>query len=169
MREKEASSGSICRWLGSRNASGPAIPRAWPKRTRRPQYTGSWRLTTTGMPPIASECCSAPRDAGAGPRRRPCRPQRPCPAFHATVVLLDLGMPGMDGYEVAEQSGVCGLREHGPYRPHRLGPRRFPPDAVGEWICSSPGKAGRAGCSAEPAGIPSARPIGAGRLNRMEP
>ena len=85
----------------------------------------SWSWTTTTTPPTAWRAAAAARRRGArGARRQRPRSTRSTLSSPAAV-FLDLGMPGMDGYEVAKQIRArADARAHGAHRRSPAGDRK---------------------------------------------
>ena len=64
--------------------------------------SSSW--TTTRTPPRAWPwCCAADGTRGPHRPRRPGRPATAAETFRPEIVFLDIGLPGMDGYDVARR------------------------------------------------------------------
>ena len=63
--------------------------------------------------------------------------------FPPAVVFLDIGMPGMDGYEVAEPAAHARSRDSAAGRADRLGPGAGPPAHRRSRLRPPPGQAGR--------------------------
>ena len=128
----------------------PAGPAAVPHLTPHPA-TGCWWWTTTGTRPRAWPCCCGCTGTRSGWPTTARRPWTAARGFRPAAVFLDLGMPGMDGYEVARrlrrQPGLEGVVLVGP---DRLGPGGGPPPLGGGGVRPPPGQAGGPGHPVRP-------------------
>jgi CheY-like chemotaxis protein len=106
--------------------AGPARPA---RRGRRRRWTASasWWWTTTATPPTRSACCWNPTAPRCAWSTMDAAHLAVADSFLPTSVLLDLGMPGMDGYEVArrlrQDERFATVQHRGA---DRLGPGRRP-------------------------------------------
>ena len=109
-RARAASSSSGCqpsmRHAGTRCVARPRGPA--PPATRR----ASWWWTTTWTPPRAWPCCCGSRATTSAIAHDGPAALAAADAFRPDVVLLDIGLPGMNGYEVARRlRRACGREE----------------------------------------------------------
>ena len=81
-------------------------------RRRARRRGASWWSTTTTTPPTASACCCEVLGAEVRVAHDGREALEAFSAYDPAVVLLDIGMPGMDGYEVARR-----IRAHAPDAP----------------------------------------------------
>ena len=127
--------------LAARRAAASRRAGANAGRCRSVRRGASWSPTTTTTRPSRWRCCcSWPGTTCAPPTTAPRRWRSPA-TFKPHVVLLDLGMPKMDGYETAREIREAVGQAGHPGRLDGLGTARIasaPPSRVR----SAPGQAG---------------------------
>ena len=146
-----ASSSSSCRWRPTRSSTRRSTRRC---RCRRRRAAGGesaaacWSSTTTRTPPRASpRSWSSSGHAGRGRARRPVGAGHRARPSSPTSALLDIGLPVMDGYELAQPLRDCQApgRGRAPHRDHRLRPGHRSQARARGRLRRPPGQAGEPG------------------------
>ena len=85
--------------------AAPGSPRAGAERRRgrARRACACWWSTTTSTPPRAWRCCCARKATRSASRTTGRRRSAPRASFARDAIFLDIGLPGLDGFEVAKR------------------------------------------------------------------